>query len=299
MIFALGIVALFTGSALAVPSPAPKCSLLFDGRVPLMATAADFDKETSVFDDKYVHGQNQTWSEILKFPFVLPSLFDITNLSKAVEVTLSDRSIFVPGGGAPQVGFRRSELIPAGNNGTDATVQGSTTFHWSVRDDPHRPLNYSHEYHGGWHETNDYSSSQFNFKLGTPFDPQGESISLKDPRNLRITTLQSQHPEEVIFHTSFIKNVWHNFALTVGWEDNTITVYYSHGYDALTRVAGPTYNPNTGGGQFHLGVFKLPTGPLGIDVLHEGYQSLNLNEGLIYGGIFIEDSSEGCVTLKP
>lgn len=59
----------------------------------------------------------------------------------------SDQSIFTPGGGPPQVGFRRSELIPATNNGSDSTVQGTTTFHWSIRNDPLRPLNFSHEYH--------------------------------------------------------------------------------------------------------------------------------------------------------
>jgi len=80
---------------------------------------------------------------------------------------------------------------------------------------------------------------------------------------------------------------------------STFAVYYSRGYEPLKRVAGPVPNVNVGQGQFHLGVFKLPTGPQGIDVAHEGYQSPNLNEGLIYGGIFIEDSKDGCVTLKP
>jgi Glycoside hydrolase 131 catalytic N-terminal domain len=70
---------------------------------------------------------------------------------KLISVTsnFSDRSIFLPGGDppSPQVGFRRSELIPATNNGTDITVQGTATFHWSIRNDPERPLNFSHEYH--------------------------------------------------------------------------------------------------------------------------------------------------------
>jgi hypothetical protein len=43
-------------------------------------------------------------------------------------------------------------------------------------------------------------------------------------------------------------------------------------------------------------MLKLPTGPLGIDVLHEGHQESHLNEGIVYGGVFIEDSSDGCVT---
>lgn len=75
-------------------------------------------------------------------------------------------------------------------------------------------------------------------------------------------------------------------------------MYYSKGLAPLRKVAGPTFNNNAGGGQFHTGVFKLPTGPLGIDVLHQGFQESNLNEGLIFGGIFIEDSSDGCVTTS-
>lgn len=57
------------------------------------------------------------------------------------------------------------------------------------------------------------------------------------------------------------------------------------------------FNDNSGGGQFHVGMLKLPTGPLGIDVLHQGFQESHLNEGLIYGGVFIENSADGCITL--
>jgi len=78
-----------------------------------------------------------------------------------------------------------------------------------------------------------------------------------------------------------------------------LTLYYSNGYTPLKKVVGPTFNDNSGGGAFHVGLLKLPTGPLGIDVLHEGYQESHLNEGLIFGGIFIEQSSNECVTLSP
>lgn len=71
-----------------------------------------------------------------------------SNSQTPVNVIDSDGSIFLPGDSVPQTGFRRSELIPALNiNGTDITVQGTTTFHWSIRNDPSRPLNLSHEYH--------------------------------------------------------------------------------------------------------------------------------------------------------
>lgn len=79
--------------------------------------------------------------------------------------------------------------------------------------------------------------------------------------------------------------------------DSTITVYYSEGYTPLAQVAGPAYNNNTGGGAFHVGVLKEPTGPPNIDVVHEGYQENGINEGLIFGGVFIENSDDGCVTL--
>jgi hypothetical protein len=64
----------------------------------------------------------------------------------------SDESIFVPGSGGPQYGFRRAELLPGiDGNGNATDVDGKTTFHWSIRTDPTRPLNYTHEYHPVWH----------------------------------------------------------------------------------------------------------------------------------------------------
>lgn len=76
-------------------------------------------------------------------------------------------------------------------------------------------------------------------------------------------------------------------------------MFYSKNNSPLQRVAGPTFNDNSGGGQFHVGLLKLPTGPLGIDVLTQGFQESHLNEGMIFGGVFIEDSFDGCVTVSP
>jgi len=275
---------------------ATKCKLLFDGRVQQGVTPADFDKNTSIYDHQFVHGDNQTWAEIIKFPRVPPSLFDLEVNAKPLEVTINDQSIFTPGGGAPQVGFRRSELVPATNNGSDITVNGTTTFHWSIRNDPFRPLNFSHEFHPVWHETADFSTSEITFLTGKPFN-QSFDPTVHNPLTLRLAGRQSNSPETTFFQTPFTFDVWHNFALTLGWDSNLLTFYYSKGYAPLRKVVGPTFNNNAGGGQFHVGMLKLPTGPLGIDVLHEGFQESNLNEGLIYGGVFIEQSSNGCITL--
>lgn len=54
-------------------------------------------------------------------------------------------------------------------------------------------------------------------------------------------------------------------------------------------------NDNSGGGQYQIGILKKPTGT--SDVVNAGFQESNLNEGQIYGGLFIEDSANGCVSL--
>ncbi|KAH9841895.1 uncharacterized protein C8Q71DRAFT_352767 [Rhodofomes roseus] len=42
------------------------------GRVAVTTTAADFDKNTSVYSNLYDLGQNQTWAEVLEFPVAPP-----------------------------------------------------------------------------------------------------------------------------------------------------------------------------------------------------------------------------------
>lgn len=48
-------------------------------------------------------------------------------------------------------------------------------------------------------------------------------------------------------------------------------------------------------GQYQIGILKKPTGT--SDVTNSGYQEAPFEEGLIYGGIFVEDSSDGCISL--
>jgi hypothetical protein len=74
-----------------------------------------------------------------------------------------------------------------------------------------------------------------------------------------------------------------------------VTIYYSVGQDALKSVKGPVAANLAGGGQFQIGILKKPTGT--SDVVNGGYQESNLNEGQIYGGLFLEDSANNCVSL--
>jgi hypothetical protein len=82
---------------------------------------------------------------------------------------------------------------------------------------------------------------------------------------------------------------------TVTDNRSTIQAYYSKGCKPLKAATQPIARNLTGQGQFQIGILKKPTGT--DDVANSGFQEANLNEGLIYGGIFLEDSADGCVSL--
>ncbi len=120
-----------------------KCPLVFDGRIPASLKLTDFDASGggSPFGPEYVKGQGLKWSDILQLPSVANSRFDNASF-KSVEVTLSDKSVF-----QNQHGFRRAGLQFNGdsNSGSPAYA-GVKTLHFSVKQDPQRALNLSHEY---------------------------------------------------------------------------------------------------------------------------------------------------------
>lgn len=76
---------------------------------------------------------------------------------------------------------------------------------------------------------------------------------------------------------------------------STLQAYYSVGDAPLKAVTGVLSNNNAGEGQYQLGILKKPTGT--DDVVNSGYQETGIDEGQIYGGYFLEDSSDGCVSL--
>lgn len=118
------------------------CPIVLDGRVPVDTELADFDSyATSPFNPDYIRG-DAPFSETLLFPEDAPgSRFDGADF-KPVEVTISDESIF-----QDQQGFRRIGLQIQGdeNEGGPGTV-GVKTLHWSVKQDPARTFNLTHEY---------------------------------------------------------------------------------------------------------------------------------------------------------
>ena len=90
----------------------------------------------------------------------------------------------------------------------------------------------------------------------------------------------------------------HNFGIVLDFTSNRIEVLYSKGDKQLKRKTGFIANDLTKLGQYHVGVLKKPTGPGGIDVTKQGFQSAGIHEGVVYGGVFLEDSANGCVSVQ-
>ncbi|KAH8724129.1 hypothetical protein GQ44DRAFT_709194 [Phaeosphaeriaceae sp. PMI808] len=263
------------------PRVDPKCTIVFDGRVPRNTVPTFFDTKTTntIFNPDYVKGNDLKWSDILKFPND-SSRFDGEKYS-AVEVTLSDKSIFQKQNGFRRAGLQFLKDAPDGEGG-----KGVKTLHWSVKQDAARPLNLTHEYLNVWHEAADYSNNQIQFQAGSII---GKSDA--DKNSFKILDRSGG----AIWAVGIDKKMWQNFAAKLDYNKNQVTIYYSVGSAELKAVASNKAVNLAGGGQFQLGILKKPTGT--SDVVNSGYQSRNLNEGQIYGGLFLEDSANGCVSL--
>ncbi|KAK7989602.1 hypothetical protein PG989_009917 [Apiospora arundinis] len=178
-----------------------------------------------------------------------------------------------------------SRFDNASMKSVEVTIADSSIFKTHVQQDPARKLNLTHEYQNLWHETADYSANQFDFKMGTLLDRSSDKNAMK------ITNRKG----EVVWSTPIETTAWQNFAMTLDYEKNTLQVYYSKGLAPLKQVTVALPNDNSGEGQYQIGMLKKPTGT--DDVVNSGYQESGIDEGQIYGGVFIEDSANGCISL--
>ncbi|KAI2472384.1 hypothetical protein F4781DRAFT_383462 [Annulohypoxylon bovei var. microspora] len=259
-----------------------KCPVVLSGFVSANKTPTDFDSyATSPFNPDYVRG-TEKFSQILLFPDdVGSSRFDNAS-TKSVEVTINDQSIF-----QTQNGFRRAGLQIQGdtNEGGPGTI-GVRTLHFSVKQDAERTLNLTHEYLNVWHEASDFSANQFNFQTGTIIGSSGG-----DENTFKILNRENTQ----VWETPTDPIAWQNFAITLDFVQNTLQIYYSKDDAPLEAVTDALSNDNSGEGQFQIGMLKKPTGT--SDVVNSGFQETGIDEGQIYGGIFLEDSADGCVSL--
>jgi len=259
----------------------PVCPIVSDGRVPPIIDIAAFDRHETPFEGR--RPRDVSWSAILDFPRVVPSLFDADYGGKAIEIGKNELSDLSPGDMGAQKGLRWSSLYFAENaDGNDTSTRGVKTFHWSVRQG--RPLNLSHEYLNVFHERKDGHGYQFALTLGTLVGREKQT----NKKNWKMLNRNN----EVVFQTPMLTNEWENFAVTLDWERNTMKVWYSKTEEPLQAVTKELPNNNDNWGRFEIGVMKKSTGAK--DMWRDGFHESNIHESQIYGGIFIEDSSNGC-----
>ncbi|KAI8200254.1 hypothetical protein K4K52_008124 [Colletotrichum sp. SAR 10_76] len=296
----------FTLLWLASTAAAQKCKIQFDGRIPSGTALKSLDAKNNFFNPQNVFGKGLAFSQVLQLPKQAGSPFDGTK-SVPIEVTIrycqsaaivetpigltsfSDKSIF-----NNQTGFRRAELIPSSNSGTDPSTTGVKTLHFSIAKDAQRPLNVSHEYQMAFLESNDFSTNQMVLKTGTIL---GGSNANPDTLQL-FGNVNTKPSPPVLFSTPFTEGVTHNFAVTLDFGANTSKVFYSTGKDPLKAQGDAVKNDVSGQGQYHFGLLKKPVGGTG-DITKNGFQPSGINEGVIFSGIFLEDSADGCVSLAP
>ncbi|KKA28951.1 hypothetical protein TD95_005422 [Thielaviopsis punctulata] len=280
---------LIAAALAAAPAVAQVCPLAFDGRVPDNFTLDTFDSNNGVFNPSFVLGANLTWSEELQLPGG-SSLF--SDNTQPVEVTINDKSIFAPSPDNVQVGFRRAELQIASNSGTDNSTLGIKTLHFSLKKDITRPLNLSHEYQLVFLEDNTFSTNQFALKTGTIL---GQNTT--NPDTLQLFGNVNDAKPGLIFSAPFTAGKFHNFALKLDFNANTTQVFYSTGNCSLSQQTEAIANDVSGQGQFHFGILKKPTGNF-TDITKSGFQESGINEGIVYSGIFMEDSADDCLSLS-
>lgn len=186
---------------------AQSCTLQFDARVTAGTSVFSFDTISSPFSSSNVFGAGLTFSDLLQLPDVAPSLFDANTIP--IEVTISDDSIF-----NSQTGFRRAELVPASNTGTDDSTVGVKTVHFSLLKDNERPLNTSHEYQLFFLESNDFSTNQVVLKTGTTL-----GANILDPDTLQLFGNVNEATPGLLFSAPFTEDVFHNFAVTLNFDD--------------------------------------------------------------------------------
>ncbi|KAJ7366136.1 hypothetical protein DFH08DRAFT_679321 [Mycena albidolilacea] len=273
---------------------------IYDGRVPYSASSAALDTSTGPFLTA-VKGQNESasyYSEFLGHSALPTSLWNERGRpsEQVISIKIDNTSVFVPGGGPPQYGFRRTELIAQKNGNSTAVDEemeiGTTVFHFSIKADPERPLNYSHEYQIVFIEPSD-GTHVFGIQLGSPFTNPTSQLPAKNAHSFKVL----DHALNVRFTTPFVPLVWHNFAIAVDWQNRTLTVSYSiEGFP--TRVVTPTVgNPTvTAGtvGDFHFGLPLVNPQDSTVDqgdVVHHGIQE-GTTEGLFYSGVFVDKGGQ-------
>lgn len=221
------------------------------------------------------------FSDVITFPNVKASIFDKAGNTKAFAINIDDKSVFTPQGGQPQSNIRRADLLPAIRTQlNDVAVTGVRTVHFSVQKDAEKPLNVTHDYQLVSLESKDFTKHQFDVRTGAD---NGKNIAV-------VGTSGGGGAQKKIFETPFGDGAFENFAIKLDFDKNTMQVFHSTGDAALKQVTEPIANDLSGLGEYHFALQKNPVG--------NAQQPTGIKEAIIYGGIFVEDSTSGTVSLQ-
>lgn len=202
-----------TGSAAgATAGTAAGGAVLPDGRIAQDAKPEDFNVLASKFKSAVVKGEGLVFSDIISFPAVDQSLFDVAGNTKAFEISINDSSIFAPQGGAPQADFRRADLLPSiASTLNNVSTTGKKAMHFSISQDGTKPLDLTHEYQLSFLETADFGSRSWDVRVGTG----GTSPGL-DGKNIVVLGRSGAAIKE-LFVTPFTAG-FHNFAIDTDFD---------------------------------------------------------------------------------
>ncbi|KAK2597829.1 hypothetical protein N8I77_012590 [Diaporthe amygdali] len=259
--------------------------VLPDGRIKQDAVPEDFNVLASPFKSAVVKGDGLNFSDIITFPNIQPSIFDAAGNTKAFEISINDKSVFVPQGQAPQDQFRRADLLPSiASTLNNVSTTGKKTMHFSLQQDAAKPLALTtNEYQVAFLETADFASRIFDVRVGT-----GTTSPSLTGGNIVVLGRSGDAIQEM-FVAPFSADL-QNFAVTLDFDQNTMQVFHSTGQTPLAQVSEAVANDNSGNGEYHFALLKLADA--------QGQQAANIDEGLAFAGIFMEDSADGTVTLQ-
>ncbi|TDZ31338.1 hypothetical protein C8035_v005955 [Colletotrichum spinosum] len=255
--------------------------VLPDGRIKADATPESFNVLESVFKSAVVKGDGLKFSDVITFPKVDASLFDKATNTKAFAINIDDKSVFVPKGGEAQSNIRRADLLPSiRSQANDVAVTGVRTMHFSIQRDATKPLNLTHDYQVFNLESKDFSFHQIDVRTGAE---NGKEIAI-------FGNSKTTGGAPKIFSTPFGEGKFENFAIKMDFTANTVQVFHSTGNDPLKQVTEPVKNDLAGLGEYHFSLQKNPVG--------QSPQPAGIKEAVIFGAIFMEDSTSNPVTLQ-
>ncbi|KAG4430857.1 hypothetical protein IFR05_013658 [Cadophora sp. M221] len=264
--------------------------VLPDGRIAQGAVPEDFNVLASKFKSAVVKGDGLLFSDIVAFPAVEQSLFDISTNSKAFSLSISDAAIFTPKGGAPDLLTRRADLLPSiASTLANIATTGKKTMHFSFQQDVASPLNLTHDYQVAFLETADFATHQFDVRVGKVVDAAAGSPGA-DGTNIVVNgNSKNAAGVQTLFSTPFTAG-FQNFAVQMDFDLNTIQVFHSTENNPLVQVTEPLPNDNTGNGEYHFAVLKNAV---------DGQQPpIAGSEAVVFGGIFMQDTAVDAVLLQ-